>query len=80
VEKATDRAVVLGEWGGKYDLDGPVGDRDRVWQDSLGDFLVENCLVCREGREGGREGRREGGRKGRKKCNFHIYRISEIRL
>ena len=56
--------MVLGEWGGNYEADGPVGDRDRVWQDSLGDFLVENCLVCRGGREGRTEGRKDGGMEG----------------
>lgn len=43
-EKQTDRAVVIGEWGGKYEAAGPVQDRDRVWQDTLGDYLVEHCL------------------------------------
>jgi len=37
------RAVVLGEWGGKYGR-GPTGARDKVWADRLGDWVVENCL------------------------------------
>lgn len=37
------RAVVLGEWGGFYGR-GPTGWRDRVWHDTLVDWLLSMCL------------------------------------
>lgn len=38
VEAETDRAVVLGEWGGHYE------NKDKQWQDALADYLVDRCL------------------------------------
>lgn len=38
VEEQTDRAVVVGEWGGRYE------NQDKIWQDSFAKFLVDECL------------------------------------
>lgn len=38
VEQQTDRAVVVGEWGGHYEK------QDKVWQDAFAKFLVDECM------------------------------------
>eukprot|EP00624_Nannochloropsis_granulata_P005410 evm.model.NODE_3836_length_13751_cov_70.976944.5 len=38
VEEQTDRAVVVGEWGGHYEK------QDKVWQDAFAEFIMEECL------------------------------------
>lgn len=37
------RAVVIGEWGGKYGR-GPSRGRDKTWADTLAGWMVENCM------------------------------------
>jgi len=37
-EGETDRAVVVGEWGGHYEK------QDKVWQDAFAKYIVDECL------------------------------------
>ena len=84
VEGQTDRAVVVGEWGGHYEK------QDKVWQDAFAKFILDECLedtfywclnpnryerVVGRGREGGRE----GGRKGRmRRLLSHLLLLKKI--